>query len=152
MRLRLVRPIARVLAVLVVLVPGAVSASTAADEFVVIVHPSVVGSNIKRSDLAAVFLKKAPRWGGGALAVPVDQSGASAVRKAFSEAVIQQPVTQVVQYWQKLMFTSSPLRPPSVKGSDADVIAFVAKTSGAVGYVPAGIPLPPGVKPLALID
>ena len=131
---------------------GAAAAARAADAFVVIVHPSVTGSNIKRADLAAVFLKKAPRWGGGAVAVPVDQSGASAVRKAFSEAVVGQPVAQVVQYWQKLMFSSSPLRPPSVKGSDSEVIAFVVKTPGAVGYVSAGAPLPAEVRTLALID
>ncbi len=147
MRWRLMRPIALVL----VLVLGAASVSTAADQFVVIVNPSVAGSNIRRADLAAVFLKKAPRWGGGALAVPVDQSGTAAVRKAFSEAVIRQPVDQVVQYWQKLMFTSSPLRPPSVKASDAEVIVFVAKTSGAVGYVTPGAALPAGVKTLLLI-
>ena len=58
----------------------------------------------------------------------------------------------MVQYWQKQMFSSSALRPPPVKGSDADVIAFVAKTAGAVGYVSAGASLPPDVKTLALID
>lgn len=131
--------------------PGAPSA-LAADGFVVVVHPSVTGSGIKRSDLAAVFLKKAMRWGSGGNAVPVDQSGTSPVRKAFSEAVIQQPVAQVVQYWQKLMFSSSPLRPPPVKKTDAEVIAFVSTTPGAVGYVSAGTTLPPEVRPLALVD
>jgi ABC-type phosphate transport system substrate-binding protein len=127
--------------------------STAADDFVVIVHPSVVGQKIKRADLAAVFLKKALRWsGGGGLAVPVDQSGTSSVRKAFSEAVIQLPVAQVVQYWQKQMFSPSGQRPPPVKDGDAAVIAFVAKNAGAVGYVSVGASLPPEVKTLALAD
>ena len=124
----------------------------AADDFLVIVHPSVSGSSIKRADLAAVFLRKAARWGGGGRPVPVDQSGTSPVRKAFSEGVLQQPVAQVVQYWQKQMFAASPLRPPPVKGSDAEVIGFVAKTEGAVGYVAAGTPLPPEVRALALVD
>jgi ABC-type phosphate transport system substrate-binding protein len=125
----------------------------AADGFVVIVHPSVGGSSIKRADLAAVFLKKSLRWtSGGGLAVPVDQSGTSPVRKAFSEAVFQQPVAQVLQYWQKQMFSASRLMPPQVKSADADVVAFVAKTAGAVGYVTAGTPLPPEVKTLALVD
>lgn len=141
------------LAIALMPVLGAATAAPAADEFVVIVHPSVVGTSIKRADLAAVFLKKAARWaGGGGLAVPVDQSGTSPVRKAFSEAVIGQPVANVVQYWQKLMFTSSAQRPPFVKASDADVIAFVAKTAGAVGYVNAGTPLPPEVRTLTLND
>jgi ABC-type phosphate transport system substrate-binding protein len=138
------------LALALVLVVPAVS--PAADDFVVIVHPSLAGSNIRRADLAAIFLKKASRWGGGGSAIPVDQSGTSAVRAAFSQAVLGMPVATAVQYWQKQMFAANPLRPPAVKGSDAEVIAFVAKTEGAVGYVSKAAVLPPDVKALAVID
>lgn len=128
-------------------------AASAADGFVIIVHPSVTGTQVKRADLAAVFLKRALRWsGGGGLAVPVDQSGTSSVRQAFSEVVIGQRAEQVLQYWQKQMFSPSGLRPPPVKSSDAEVIAFVAKNGGAVGYVSDTTPLPSEVKALALVD
>jgi ABC-type phosphate transport system substrate-binding protein len=128
------------------------AASPAADDFVVIVHPSLAGSNIRRADLAAIFLKKAPRWGAGGTAIPVDQSGTSAVRGAFSQAVLGMPVATVVQYWQKQMFGATPLRPPFVKGSDPEVLAFVAETPGAVGYVSKSTVLPAGVKALEVID
>jgi hypothetical protein len=124
---------------------------TAADDFVVIVHPSVAGTSIRRTDLAAVFLKAA-RWGSGSFAIPVDQSGTSAVRRSFSDAVLGMPVEAAVQYWQGQMFAGSRVRPPAVKGSDADVIAFVAKTEGAVGYVSKTATLPSGVKAIAVTD
>lgn len=128
------------------------SLSPAAEGFVVIVHPSVVGTKVRRADLAAVFLKKALRWsGGGGLAVPVDQSGTSPVRQAFSEAVIGYSAAQVLQYWQKQMFSPSGLRPPLVKGSDAEVIEFVTKNAGSVGYVSDTTSLPPDVRTL-LVD
>jgi ABC-type phosphate transport system substrate-binding protein len=131
----------------------AVSApSPAADEFVVVVHPSVAGASIRRSGLAALFLRQVTRWGNGAPAVPVDQSGTSAVRRAFSDSVLGMPAATAVQYWQKQMFAGSPLRPPAVKGSDAEVIAFVAKTEGAVGYVWKTVALPAGVKAIAVIE
>jgi len=123
-----------------------------ADDFVVIVHPSVVGTQLRRADLAALFLRKATRWGGGKPAVPVDQSGTSAVRSAFSESVLGMPVAAAVQYWQKQMFAKNPLRPPAVKGSDAEVIALVAETEGAVGYVSKTAALPPEVKAVSLIE
>jgi ABC-type phosphate transport system substrate-binding protein len=146
-------PLARFVAFALVLWPAAAGVAPAADAFVVIVHSSVTGASIRRGDLGAVFLKKASRWsGGGGLAVPVDQSGASPVRIAFSEGVLRQPVAQVVQYWQKQMFSAARLSPPPVKASDAEVIAFVAKNAGAVGYVTAGVTLPPDVRTLALID
>jgi ABC-type phosphate transport system substrate-binding protein len=123
-----------------------------ADEFTVIVHPSVAGASARRPDLAAVFLRQATKWGNGVAAVPVDQSGASAVRRAFSDSVLGMPAAQVVQYWQKQMFAGNPLRPPAVKGSDEEVISFVAKTEGAVGYVSKAAAVPPEVKTLNVID
>jgi len=146
-------PLARSIALALALWPAAAGVAGAADAFVVIVHPSVTGGSVRRADLGAVFLKKALRWsGGGGLAVPVDQSGTSPVRIAFSEGVLRQPVERVVQYWQKQMFSAARLSPPPVKASDAEVIAFVAKNAGAVGYVAAGTTLPPEVKTLALVD
>jgi len=124
----------------------------AAADFVVIVHPSVAGAQMRRSDLAAVFLRQATRWGGGKPAVPVDQSGTSAVRRSFSDSVLGMPAAAAVQYWQKQMFAGNPLRPPAVKGSDAEVIAFVSQTEGAVGYVSKAAALPPEVRAVAVVD
>ena len=128
--------------------------AAAAEPFVVVANPSVQGTSVHRADLAAVFLKKATRWGDGSAATPIDQSGTSPVRQAFSGAVLQMPVTAVVQYWQRqiLSATMSPSAIPVVKSSDKEVLAAVAKTRGAVAYVSAGLELPPGVKAIAVTD
>lgn len=146
------RAFVRALAALGILLAISVSPAPAADDFVVIAHQSVLGTSIHRADLAGVFLRKVPRWGDRTTAVPVDQSATSAVRKAFSESVLRMPVSTVLQYWQKQMFATPPLRPPAVKGSDAEVMAFVGSTPGAVGYVSAGAALTNEVKPLAVTD
>jgi ABC-type phosphate transport system substrate-binding protein len=145
-------PIPTVAGLATALLLAVAAPARAADGFVVIVHPSVAGANIRRTDLAALFLKKAKHFGDMRLAFPVDQSGTSAVRKAFSGSVLGMPVETAVQYWQRQMFGSNPLRPPAVKGSDAEVIAFVAKTEGAVGYVSKAAALPPEVKAIAIIE
>ena len=146
------RPLSDFLVSALVLSLAVPALAVAADDFVVIVHPSVTGASIRRPDLAAVFLKKAARWGSGGSAIPVDQSGTSPVRESFSKAVLGMPVAAAVQYWQKQMFETKPLRPPVVRGSDAEVIAFVAKTEGAVGYVSKTATLPPVVRTIAVID
>jgi len=76
------------------------------------------------------------------------------VRKGFSESVLHMPVMAVVQYWGKQLaaVAASSLRPPIVKASDDEVLLYVAKTSGAVGYVSSGTALPPGVKAVTIID
>ena len=130
-----------------------IGTAQATDAFVVVVNSSVAGTNVHRADLAAVFLKKAVRWGDGSAANPVDQSGTSPVRKDFSETVLHMPVMAVVQYWgRQLASMAASVRPPTVKGSDEEVLAYVAKTSGAVGYVATGTSLPAGVKAVAIVE
>jgi ABC-type phosphate transport system substrate-binding protein len=120
---------------------------------VVVANASVAGTGVRRADLAAVFLKKAVRWGDGSPANPVDQSGTSAVRRGFSEAVLHMPVMGVVQYWGKQISSmAASVRPPTVKASDEEVLVYVAKTSGAVGYISSGTTLPPGVKAVTIVD
>jgi ABC-type phosphate transport system substrate-binding protein len=135
------------------LVVAMMGTAEATDSFVVIVNSSVAGTSVHRTDLAAVFLKKAPRWGDGSAANPVDQSGTSPVRKAFSEAVLQMPVMAVVQYWGRQMASlAGSTKPPTVKASDDEVLVYVGKTSGAVGYVASGTALPPGVKAVTISE
>ena len=130
-----------------------IGTAQATDAFVVVVNSSVAGTNVHRADLAAVFLKKAVRWGDGSVANPVDQSGTSPVRKGFSETVLHMPVMAVVQYWgRQLASMAASVRPPTVKASDEEVLTYVAKTSGAVGYVASGTSLPAGVKAVAVVE
>ena len=136
-----------------VLLLAMMGTADATDSFVIVVNSSVAGTSVHRADLAAVFLKKAARWGDGSPANPVDQSGTSPVRKGFSETVLHMPVMAVVQYWGKqLTSMANSLRPPTVKASDDEVLVYVAKTSGAVGYVSGGTALPPGVKAITVVD
>jgi ABC-type phosphate transport system substrate-binding protein len=145
----------RVLRVLAagVFVAAMVGTAAATDSFVVIVNSGVAGTSVHRADLAAVFLKKAVRWGDGSPANPVDQSTTSAVRKGFSENVLHMPAMAVTQYWgRQLVSAASSVRPPTVKGSEDEVLVYVAKTGGAVGYVSSATALPPGVKAVTIID
>jgi ABC-type phosphate transport system substrate-binding protein len=138
----------------VLLVATAGQLAGADERFVVIANASVPGTTVRRADLAAVFLRKANRWGDGSVAVPIDQSGTSPVREAFSGAVLQMPAAAVVQYWQRriLADTSVVTQLPSVKSSDTEVLASVTKTRGSVAYVSAGTALPDGVRALTVVD
>jgi len=142
-----------------VLLPALVAASlvgvlgrdaSAAAAFRVIVHPQVKGGQITRAVLSAIFLKQAPRWGDGSPVVPVDQSVQSAVRRAFSNEVLKQGTVEVQFYWQRRI--SAGQVPPPVKTSDEEVLAFVASTPGAIGYVSSTTPVPATVREVAVVD
>ena len=130
--------------------------SPAADEgsYVVIVAASNPASSIKRQELARLFLKKTGRWGDGRGVTPVDQSAGSPVRNAFTRAVLavegMGQISAVQNFWLQQVY-SGRSTPPPVKATDADVIAFVASTPGAIGYVGAA-PSAGGVKVLTVTD
>lgn len=125
-------------------------ALAAGGAFRVIVNHQVKGSQISRGALSSIFLKRAPKWGDGSAIVPVDQSVRSDVRKTFSGDVLSQGIVEVQLYWQRRM--SVGIVPPPVKPTDDEVVAFVASTPGAIGYVSVAAVLPDTVRPIELTD
>jgi len=116
----------------------------------VIVHPSHSGTAIERSIVKSIFLRQATRWADGSDISPIDQSTRSPVREAFSKDALGESVAAVQTYWQK-QISAGRARPPAVKSSDAEVLALVAATPGAIGYVSAEADTS-AVKVLHIID
>lgn len=135
------------LAIVVLFQAGAPVAEDASG-FRVITHPGVKGGKVPRETLAGIFLKRIVRWSDGTPIEPVERSLTSPLRADFSRKVLGRSPAEVQAYWGKAMRDG--VRPPVVKSSDDDVIAFVSSTSGAIGYVVGGRPLPATVKPLDL--
>jgi len=129
---------------------GPVPAASADASFVVIVHPEIQGEELPKVILSAIFLRKAPRWEDGLEVRPVDQSLSSPLRAAFTAAVLDVPFNGIQRFWNDEI--KKGVQPPPVKSSDQDVIAYVASTRGAIGYVSATVALPEAVKSMAVID
>ena len=147
-----VRPAARPAALVpAALVPAAPFAPVASG-FTLIANAANPATSISKLDATRIFLKKARAWpGGGPGADPVDQPDASPARKQFLGAVIGKDATAMSAYWQSQLFVAR-TTPPPVKGSDAEVVAFVAAKKGGIGYVSSGLTLPATVKAIAVED
>jgi ABC-type phosphate transport system substrate-binding protein len=100
-------------------------------------------SSMSKDEVSRIFLKKS-----GDLTA-VDQDKDSPVRGAFSKTVLGRPVSAVTSYWQQQIFSGNSA-PPSEKGSDAEVLAFVRNNPRAIGYVRAGTDLGSGVQAVAV--
>lgn len=122
--------------------------------FRVIVASSSAVSEMKRDELARIFLKKQTRWKDGKEVSPVDQSARSSVRAAFSRDVLAaeglDKISAVENYWRQQIYSGRG-NPPAVKTSDDEVRRFVAATPGAIGYVSEDAELA-GVKTVKLQD
>jgi ABC-type phosphate transport system substrate-binding protein len=104
--------------------------------FVVIVNPNAGTTSADRQFLEDAFLKKVTEWPGGADIHPCDLVPQSRVRRRFSEDVLQRSVEAVKAYWQQRIFSGSDVPPPEF-GADQEVVAYVMRHDGGVGYVSA---------------
>jgi hypothetical protein len=104
-------------------------------EIKVIANPSVSSSSISAGELKEVFLLTKNSVGGGH-AEPVLEKGGAA-HEAFVKEYLGKTDTALQTYYRSLIFTGKASMPKTL-GADADVVAYVAKTKGAIGYVSAG--------------
>ena len=105
-----------------------------AQSVVVICNP---GTTLAAGDVNDVFLGE-KQMAGATKLTPVDNG---ALQEAFVSKLLGMDVAKYKAAWAKKAFRDG-LTAPSVKGGDADVVDFVKKTPGAVGYVqtaPAGV-------------
>jgi ABC-type phosphate transport system substrate-binding protein len=93
-------------------------------------------TSVERRFLADVFLKKTTRWPSGGAARPVDQTAESPIRRRFCEEAIGRPLDAVRNYWQQQVFSGRDVPPPELDG-DEEVLRYVQKYPGAIGYVSA---------------
>src|SRR5579864_8903895 len=104
-----------------------------AGDFKVIANPSVKASEVSAEDLKAVFLATKTSLADGSHVEPVWAKG-GATHEAFLKEYVGKTDAALGTYYRSLVFTGKASMPKSF-GSDAEVVAYVAKTKGAVGYV-----------------
>ena len=117
--------------------------------FHVIVNRASPVSELTRAEVSAIFMKRMRSWRDGSEILPVDQQGPSALRESFSREIHEKSTAFVGRYWQRLIFAGRGIPPPELP-SDDEVIAFVAKNRGAIGYVSTSVDLGDGVKTIAV--
>ena len=123
-----------------------VSGESLADNVKVIANSSVKADASSAADLRRVFLEERIALADGSHVEPVLEKGGP-VHAAFLEYLgVSEDDLQT--YYRTLVFTGKGSMPKEL-GSDAEVIAYVARTRGAIGYVSSVASLV-GVKTLAI--
>lgn len=102
--------------------------------FKLIVHSSNPATNLERQLVIDVFLKRATRWPNGEIIRVADLLPDSPTRKMFSQDVMGRSVAAVQSFWQQLIFSGRDVPPPEL-ADDAEVIKYVSKYPGGIGYV-----------------
>jgi len=119
---------------LVALAIGAATASAA--DIKVIANPSVGASSVSSDELKGVFLATKSSLSDGSHVEPVLlKSGA--VHEAFLRDYVGKTDSALETYYRSLVFTGKGSMPKAF-ATDAEVVTYVEKTKGAIGYVGAG--------------
>jgi TonB family protein len=115
----------------------------------VIANPSVKTDTITAAELKKVFLEENISLSDGSHVEPVLEKGGP-VHRTFLHQYLDKTEDDLRNYYQTLVFSGKGSMPKEL-GSDAEVIAYVAKTRGAIGYVSFESSVE-GMKTLAVQD
>jgi hypothetical protein len=106
-----------------------------AAELKVIANSSVGASSVSADELRSVFLVTKTSLSDGSHVEPVLEK-AGPVHEAFVKTFLGKTDAALQTYYRSLVFTGKASMPKAL-GADAEVVAYVAKTKGAIGYVSA---------------
>ncbi len=101
----------------------------------VIANNSVSVSSASAGDIQAVFLLDKDSLGGSHVEPVLAKGGAA--HEAFLKAYLGKSDSALQAFYRSLVFTGKASMPKSF-ANDAEVVAYVAKTKGAIGYVGSG--------------
>jgi ABC-type phosphate transport system substrate-binding protein len=110
--------------------------SAAAADLKIVANPSVGVSSVSADELKGVFLATKTSVSDGSHVEPVLTKGGP-IHESFIKEYLGKTDAALQTYYRSLVFTGKASMPKTV-GADAEVVAYVAKTKGAIGYVGAG--------------
>ena len=117
------------------IVTAIVAVSALAGDVKVIANNSVTASSISAEDLKDIFLLTKTSLDGNHVEPVVQQAGE--VHEAFANQYVHKTGQALATYYRAQLVAGNAVMPKTL-ASDAEVVAYVAKTKGAIGYVKVG--------------
>jgi TonB family protein len=132
-----------------ILLAGLACSREAAGEVKLIANPSVRADSASPQEIRKIFLEQTNTLGDGSHVEPVLETEGP-IHAEFLREYLERTDDDLQNYYRALVFTGRGSMPKAL-GSDAAVVAYVARTRGAIGYVDAGSATE-GVKTLTVMD
>jgi ABC-type phosphate transport system substrate-binding protein len=107
-------------------------------EEIIIVNKTVTISSIDSETIKNIYLGRKNQWDNGSKIYPVMLEGGQ-THENFVVNVIKKTSDQFSAFWKKAIFTGQG-NPPKAFSSEAELVAYVAQTDNAIGYVDSSTP------------
>lgn len=128
---------------LCILMCGAVGAADALD-VVIIANKEVPTATLDPDAIKKIFLGDIVNWDNNEV-IMVVVTDEKEIHETFLKKYIKRTESQFGNVWRRNLFTGKGAMSKKV-GSNAEMVEYVAKTKGAVGYVSSDVQLPADVK------
>ena len=102
-------------------------------QVIIITNKSVDETQLTKQDIQKIFLGKESQWPDNTKIHVVNLKNDD-IHKAFLKEYIGRSATQYKNWWKKMLFTGKG-DPPQEFDSVEELVEFVAKTKGAIGYI-----------------
>lgn len=110
-------------------------AGNAMADILVVANRSVPVASLSKEDVKRIYMGNMSRWEDGTrVNFVVLKDG---TMEPFLSDYVGTSSAQFAQHWKRQVFTGKGQMPPMYDKS-SDVVAFVANTPGAIGFVPGG--------------
>lgn len=116
----------------------------AADDIILITHVDTPVDKLNTADIKRLFEGKIRMWKNGDLVVLV-QLKDDIIQESFLKKYIRKSPSQFQNYWKNKMFQGETHNFPRRFHNKTQLINFIKKTKGAIGYIPSET-IPEGVK------
>ena len=104
-----------------------------AEDVYIVANSKVIADSISKEELKNVFLLRTRTLKDGSVVQPVLQKSGLA-HDDFLRQYLERDSQEIRTYYQGLVFTGKAEMPRQLN-SDAEVVAYVARTKGAIGYI-----------------
>ena len=102
-------------------------------EQIIIVNKTVTISSIDKETVKNIYLGRKNQWDNGTKIYPVMLQGGQ-THENFIANMVKKTTKQFSAFWKKAVFTGKG-KPPKAFASEAELVAFVAQTDNAIGYI-----------------
>jgi ABC-type phosphate transport system substrate-binding protein len=115
------------------------SSGTAWAEMQFIAHKDAPETTLSQKDIQEIFLGKRAQWQDNSAIHPVTVQDEE-LHNAFLAQYIKKTESKWNAYWRRLVFTGTGTPPPQFE-TEQELVQYVVKTKGAIGYVDAETPV-----------
>lgn len=103
-------------------------------DVVVVANPRSGVEKLSRDEVINIFLGRFRQLPSGLSAQPVDLPAGHPDKAVFYLRLVNKDLAEINAYWSRLVFSGRTTPPVQAKSAD-DLLEFIAKTPGAIGYI-----------------